>query len=85
MVLSFKCIYHSLTSLLDLTPGNTILLTIILSILIALLGTTCLLSSYLYYRYYRKNDPLLDKKQIIYGTVDTRVPVSVQHSMKVYK
>ncbi|CAG2168014.1 unnamed protein product [Oppiella nova] len=82
-----NCIYdeNELECALDITPGETILVTIILAIICSLFGTTCLLSSYVYYMYYRKREGLLDSKQISYGTINTSVPNSVQTSLKVFK
>ncbi|CAG2107425.1 unnamed protein product [Medioppia subpectinata] len=71
----------------DITPNETMLITIILAIVGSLFGTTCLLSSYLYLTYYRKRESLLDSKQLNYGTINNSLsPVqSCQHSFTIIK
>ncbi|XP_054157825.1 uncharacterized protein LOC128956165 [Oppia nitens] len=69
----------------ELTPDNQTLLSIISGIVLSLLGTSCLLTSYIYIVYYKEREArLLDSKQLLYGTINTMSP-RIQHSLKVYK
>jgi hypothetical protein len=59
------------------------LMKIILGILCSLFGTSCLLSSFVYLKYYKKRKGLMDTKQILYGTVNASV--SPNSSLKIYR